>query len=810
MALEITPLTSKLLQENNVEANIILEIEDDAFPEIFGLVSVTRSLRIDDWYFGDGSVIGGTIEDPASKDWIQERGTTNSLTQKVDTDKPGGASSIQTFTVSLIDKNNELTNIFSPGIRVPDILGLRATAYWAATGAAHPEDSTAVFRGIISDITFGAGNVSIIIDSPETLKRQELLPQYISLITSAIDDTVTTIPVTATTGYIESFEDLTSYIRIKDEIIEVGSISGTDFIDCVRGALGTTAIAHDINEEATSFYRLENDSPVDLALKMIVSGIGEFSEIIVRRVNQITDTLFIQNAILIKSETFEEDSGLVVGDTISITLAVNAANNVTDRAIVEFSVIPEGTVIRLAGTDMVNESGSLNGKFKSQYDVLNFGGAIDPFHIDIARFIQLKDLLSLQHPALDIYIRDTINLEEFLNDHVLFPSGMFSLFRKGRISVGANLPPLISLGVKTLSIDSVKDAVKIKTKRSIKRFFYNAVVYKYNENALDDRFLTAKITQSSDSTNRINIGNKALTIEAKGIRDSERNTDILDIQSRRLLDRYQYGAEQVEISTNFKTGFPIEVGDSVILEGDGLQLSDSTQGSRDYSPRVLEIFNKKISLKKGDVKLKCIDSNYDSGVRYGTISPASFLDAGSTTLEIVLKRSFNTGEFVSESVKWQDYIQQKIQVRSQDFAFSEVVTITGIKPGNPNILQIAPALSVAPSEDYIIESPNYDESTAKANRYWKSLHAYPTAKVDVLTGASSTSFTVGAGDIGKFIEDLNIRVHSPDFTDNSGDVTILDVTGTTVTTEDLGFTPDSTSLVDVEHFGDNGVGYRYF
>ena len=808
MALEQSKRAQLLTEQNNIIANTILKIEDPAFPELFGLVQVNRALRIDDFFIGDGSKIGGVIGDENSRDWLMERGTTNNISQKVDTDKPGGGSSITTFTANMVDKNNQLTNMFSPGVRVPDVLGLKATAYWMPADGSFPEDATPIFRGIILTINLGSGSVSISIDSPEQLKRQDLLPKYNSNLTGAIDDTVTTIPVVLSTGLIESLGALTTYIRIEDEIMEVTAIGASDFT-VSRGSLGTIAAAHDIDSDVESFYRLTKDSPIDLTLELIISGSGSFGENTGKRINQVTGALFIQNGILVTNEFIQESNGLVIGDLLTITGAVNGANNITERAIIDFVKIAEGIVIKVSGVDMVTEGPDFTITFKSKYDVLNFGGAIPPFHVDVERFESIKDLVGTQHPDFDGYIRDTINLRDFVDTEILWPSGMFGLFRKGRISVGANLPPLSSQNTKYLNAETVKKPENIKIRRSFKQQFYNATVFKFEQNILDERFLAGRIIQSSDSTNRINIGNKPLTIESIGIRNNDINRNKLDVLARRILDRYQYGAESLEAEVNFKTGFSIEIGDSVVLEGESLKLSDSNNGTRNFNSRVMECVNKSMNLKTGAVKLTIIDSVYQTDGRYGVISPASKLNSGSTTSVLNLKRSFATLEGVSESVKWKDYIGQRIQVRSPDFAFSEIVNIISINPSDPNKLNIQPALTLAPGEDYIIESPNYDDTNSKTDSFYKAQHVVPQKEISVTSGIGTTQFNTSVPDSAYLVVNDNILMHSADYSDEI-EVTVLGNTAGLITVEDMGFTPDSTySLIPIRFLDDNYC-YRAF
>lgn len=58
-------------------------------------------------------------------------------------------------------------------------------------------------------------------------------------LTSAIDNTVTTIPVVSTAGF-----PTTGWITIDQEAIQYTGITGTDFTGCTRGAGGTVAASH--------------------------------------------------------------------------------------------------------------------------------------------------------------------------------------------------------------------------------------------------------------------------------------------------------------------------------------------------------------------------------------------------------------------------------------------------------------------------------------------------------------------------------------------------------------------------------------
>ena len=151
--------------------------------------------------------------------------------------------------------------------------------------------------------------------------------------------------------------------------------------------------------------------------------------------------------------------------------------------------------------------------------------------------------------------------------------------------------------------------------------FYNAVIYKYEKDQVDDKYTKGKIRQSADSTNRIKVGNKPLTFEADGVRAENNFEDKFDTQARRFLDRYQYAAESLWVDVTWEAGFKIEIGDTVILKGAELKISDTSagQGTRNFKPRLFEVQNKTLNLTGRPIKLFLVDTAFSLNGRYGVI-----------------------------------------------------------------------------------------------------------------------------------------------------------------------------------------------
>ena len=600
MALELSVEAEAFLQQNNIVGNIILEI--DGFSNLYGSVKVTRIARYGDAItFGDGTLFGGSTEDASSKDYISLTGTTNNIAQKLNQDK-GGSSSVTSFKIRLIDKNDELTLAFAPGVTVDDILGREATVYWQAKDSKHPEDSARLFIGVISQASFGAGYVDLQIQHPETLKRQILLPKVTAELIADLNIGGTLALVTSTSGFITEAENLEQYIKINDEIIKVRGQTASGFTALERAQFGTIEANHATGDEVESFYKLQGD-PIELALRMMLSNPDQqdFATKTASRIVQVDAVTSVPNAVFFDGINVQDELGLVVGDQLSITVGADVSNLIGYTNIISFGTNSSGSwcVVDATLTSEVDISATV--KFKSKYNKLSFGAGknIKPYHVDVAQFESLDTSFSAQFFSYDFYIKDDLKLDEFMAESLFYPSGLFSLPRQGRISVGISAPPILGLKAKTISSDNVTNATRLAITRSINQSFYNAIAYKFNDDAIEDKFLSATITQSSDSTNRINIGNRVLEIECGGIRESAVNRNKIDAISTRFLDRYQYGAETVKVDVNFKTGFSIEPGDTCVFDGESLRVSDITTGTRDFLPRVFECVDRQINLKTG-------------------------------------------------------------------------------------------------------------------------------------------------------------------------------------------------------------------
>lgn len=813
MALQLTARARALSERRNVTPNLILEI--DGVPTMYSSIDTLKLARYgeDGILYGDvGLLYGGGIVNPNIKSYISIDGSGNSLRQQILQDK-GAVSSVTSFQLELIDVNAEITNLISPGFVVTDLLTTKARVYINFKDGIHPDDSVLIHKGIIDVIEPGPASIKFTISSPEQQKRQELFPKATTKLNGAINAAVTTITVDSTAAFLSpSASVITSFIRIADELIQFTSKTDTQFLGCTRGSLSTTAASHADNDEIESFYRVQ-DSAINLALKLMLSGGSEYfaEDIDVETLGAFDVVDINPSIILFKINDVQARYGLVIGDKVTITGSLIGGNNQTDLVITGFGKNDIGSWVEISGSLDPELTSPAVAKFKSKYSILNHGMKMTPEDVDVQRHEDIATRFSGSIPDYDFYIKDSFKGDEFLSQEVYFPAGLFSIPRKAKASVGISVPPISDDEVVQLNEQNVYGPGSLKTQRSINKNFYNSVNYKYNELPLEEKFLTGKINLSADSVSRFpSIGNKPLNIISKGLRDSGATDVLTRLNSRRLLERYQFASESIPgVKVLFADAFTIEVGDVVVFGSPDLKITDLTLGTRDFQQKLYEVVNKNLNVKTGEATVDLLATNFELDGRYGVVSPSSYVGSGSTTTSIRIVDSFSTAAPNKEKAKWLSYVGEKILIHSPDWTYAEETTFNGISATDDYIM-LVDALPTAPLSGYIVDIPAYPPGTdANENNRYKILHCFFDPQVEVTVSIDNVSFEVGAGDVAKFSVGSIIRVHNYAYTNDSTERIVTDITGTTITVDaDLGYTPIAGDFVDLIGFPDQGLAYR--
>jgi hypothetical protein len=576
-----------------------------------------------------------------------------------------------------------------------------------------------------------------------------------------------------------------TYVQIGEEIIEY---TGVDLVNnqltgCVRSSLNTFGNSHKAGDTAASFYKLgdatqENGNAIDLALQVYLSGAEEFYaiDVPVLAMAEYGVQSAISNAIYFKNVDLERDFGVTVGDTIDIYDSVS--NNITGLEIIGVEQ-GSGFSYLLVDQTLNIEGEGASVRLKSRFNTLPDGLGLKPNQVDILRFLDIKRLYFSSIALYEIYLKDTVTASEFINKTLYLPSALFSIPRRGRIGVGFTAPPLFEQTTKSLDIDSIKRANNIVIQRSTTKNFYNAVVYKYAEDSLEDKFLRGRIEVSANSISRIKIPNQPLTIEAKGLRDEAGTALLLRRNSLRFLQRYQYGAESLDVEVPFAIGWDVEVGDPIILGGSELQITDTKQGTRQFEPRIFEITNKRFNWRTGQVRLTLTDSSFNLQIRYGVFSPASKI-VSATQSSAIIQDSYGTAFPRKERDKWEFYINRQIKLVSPDFETSEVTTLLGFNPSN-DYEMLFETVSVLPTSGWYVRIPNYEEITQFQSGIFKQIHVFWTPQVEVTSVVSTTVIEVA--DVSKFFVGSVVRIHSDDFSFDTGfdAIEVTEISGNEIT-----------------------------
>lgn len=912
MAYNLTERTKNALSRESVEPNLILVIKGVA-----KRYSVRISKQIIKYdipgltYDTPGLTYDGLIPSQNEEDLISITGTTNTISQQLEPDK-GAASSTQTLTLSLIDRNEQITQLASPGVVIDDILYTDADLYFGLYETSFPEDYIRIFNGKVMGVDPKVGTIDFTITHPDDLNRASIYekadvkltqvahfgsatiqgvfyqkrPDVIGTVTvtytaAAIGDTaivsvtgndisvqvdtsfttaktlkkkienseeanqLVTVKITGSPGQIQAAQAITTlsssneifvddvsdfltettspllktYLKIDSEIIQYTGIDPVlnKFTGCTRQALTSFGATHEIDATVSSFYKY-GDASFDygnapsLALYLFLSGADPvYLEDESISINNVPSIGFIQNAIFIENTYLVRDENVTAGDFISSSGPI-PANVFTDRVILDVQDTDTGSYVIVDGADLTSDVvGTYALSFKSQFNILPDGAGLLPKQVDIPQFLKIKNTYAAQIANYEFYFKDTINAKDFINKNIFLPSGMYSVPRKGKVSCGITTPPLYDANSKALTLDNVKDPKGLKLQRSVNKNFYNAVGYKYNQDSVEDAFLSKVVTVSADSSNRVGAPSRVFVLEATGLRPGPDTDQLITRNSNQFLNRYKYGAEQIKVRTLFKTGFAVEVGDSGLFGDTSFQLADTTKGSRNFSPRIMEVINKEWNWKTGEISLTLLDTTYSSDVRVGVFSPSSIIGTGSTTSEIVVTKSFGTVGIQKEKDKYENYIGREILVHSEDWSVKGYSYIQRFNPGDDNKMQIDPPLGFTPTAGYIIDIPEYDQ-VDPLESFYKNVHDFWGLEIPVVSGASSTQLDVGALDVGKFYVGSIIRIHTEDYSTDSGTtgLVISDITGNTLTFDDAGFTPDNTMTINLIGFAsDKGKPYTW-
>lgn len=815
MGIELSATAELLLDKTNKRPNLILEI--DGAPNIYSAIVTLELPRFDMTpvlYFDDPDLFFDKgIEMSNSRQLISLSGSGSKIQNQLDRDK-AATSSISNLNIELIDKDGQISTLVSPRQTFTDILNRSCTVYLNFEGGLHPEDSIVIHRGSITRVKNNAASSLIQISHPERKKRQKIfIPASTKLTAQALVGD-TTITVASTTEFLnQSVADgLKSYIRVGDEYIRYTATTATEFTGCTRGQLGSTSAQHEIGDSANSIYRFENPA-INLALKLMMSGCGAWGESDALYFGAYSPTELDPTILFFNHFNIQKKVGFVVGDFVSVTGATDPANN-SIFEILDYGTTDNGSWLQVTGSFVTELSTTATCTFTSQFDVYPDGMGMNGNEVDVERHLLIADRFVSSIPDMDFRLDKEIT-QEFISKELFLPSNIYSIPREAKASLGITAPPIADERSLFLDSTNIVNASSIAPERGLNEFFYNSIVYKYNYDTLEDRFLKGYVEYSADSYNRFEltgekIGNQSLVIESKGLRDDAGTNIIVSLNAKNTLSIFEFAPEVIpDVKVMSREGIKLEVGDVVAFGDPALKVLNVESGSRDGDVKLYEVINKSLDIKTAEVVITLLQTSFDSQGRYGLVAPSTKISSGSTTTKIYFKLGYYATTINNERKKWTDFIGEQIRITNADYSFDETVTLVSLSETEPNVMNVT-ALSSAPLEDYVIDLADYDDTSSLLQTKQKLIYCHFNPQLEVVSGTSSTVFEVSAGDAAKMSIGQMINIHSNDYVTDSVDVEVLNITGTTITTDDIGFTPSAGQKIELVGFLDGGKPYRIY
>jgi len=842
MSQEVSPAYELANQSPDKQVVYVLEIEGLDF--VFSTSTVGQRVKYGDpgleygiTYGGLPVVYGGIIPyggllnpEDSQKNYLNLDKSGMTWSQKVE--PWDGKASVSTLNFVLTDINQEVLQLISPGVILDEILLKRCSFYIGFENIGFPEEFVRLYRGIISGISHEPGVITIETSDPNLLRRQKLFETAKTNLTSAISDSDGTLNVTSTDGFYFPVNAPGSAspepghsvgVKIGDEIITYSTTPGaTSFTSVTRGALGTTATAHDNGAEITPVFHFEGN-PLRIANKIMLSGwLGVASETGIG-VLSIEETGDAAEPTILNSVTTNEDLkdkyGIDVGDFVTISGSGVGGNNQTEKQILSFFDVggQKNRGIILDATLTLENPSTATLDFRSQYDVYpnECGLKMRMFDVDHARHKQIADEFVIDTVADMKFIatQEEDSGKTFIEKQLYVPIGAFSLTRNAKCSVVITAPPLPIYSILDLNSTNVLEADKAVTKRAVNsRKFYNVIELSYDKSTVNDNFETIEKYIDSDSLERIPY-REIIQIESNGIR-TERNAEaLIDRTVRRIFERYAFGAQTISFKTTWEFGAIVEAGDIILINDDGdLLFPDLSTGQRGLPPQLWEVLEKSTDMKTGVTSLTIINGiGAQTTDRFGVISPSSVvltsIDASSFRIE---EDSFGALFPNQDYKKWDDYVGSTIVVHDPLYAQESESTFLGFDGADPYKVLLGSPLSFTPQPGDVMNLAFY--RAGDPDRIPRLYHAFLSPLVLVASGASTTQFTVATGEGVKFWVGGLVRVHDVNDALTSGEVAVTNISGDTITVGDsLGFTPDNTYLVTFIGFTqDNTQTYRLY
>ena len=734
-------LNLALTKQNEPLKSFDLVFEIEGVANVYSSSVLVDFIRIGDpGLFIDGTwVIGGArrIENQSDVPLLSLDDSTTTIASSVEPDEAKGTS-VEFIKIGLIDKDGEVTRLITPGEEVTDILGLDCKVWIGFQDTIFTQDYLPIFRGLITEVRSSSGIIYFSLSSGEEKKRQKMIFEFETELDGAINSSVTTFNVASTQDYLlpitgpdgSTDSSFSSFIQIEDEIMEVSSKTATSFT-VVRGAQSTVAATHADESTVEGLYIVEGN-PMDLALKFMLSrGDGFYIEDLeISKVGVLSDSTLDSTVLLFIDRNLILEENIRVGDFVTVTDST-LGNDVSLKEITQVIEASAGTEVYLSGVGFVSEvETGVKASFRSKYDVFPTDLGLTNDDVDIEKHEFYRSTF-FPSTTFKFYIRDEIEGKSWLDDEIYKPSAVYSLSKNGRASVGYHFPPLPTANIQILDQRVIKNAEELSIQRSINRNFYNTIVYKYQDSISDDELIRTSVNIDATSVTRIPIGPRALNIESRGMKDELNGASFATQQAERRLNRYKFGAEEIQdVEVFISRTLQFSLGDTVLLDGFNLNLSDSSNGTRSFDARLMEVTERRINILNGSSSVTLIDTGFGLDNRFFLMSPVSpikVIGSGGGTFRNYIVFTNTIGQPL-EWTKWFKYrdFGFKIRIRGdgiiEDESIQEILTVqTVLETGQMLTVE---EITSTNSGSKIVELAPYSDQTSEAVEAMKKVFGW--------------------------------------------------------------------------------------
>lgn len=817
--------------------SVVVEIEGADLLSNRGVF--TRVRYGDGTVYGEtGIVYGGLRAVPGTRSLLEFEGSSLTISQKIEPEQ--GRGSVQTLTMAFTDKDQYMTQLVSPGVIIPEILGRNVKIWLGYEQISFPEDFNIIFRGKITSVQAAAGKIILQFSDPNVARRQNIFYSAKTALDSPLSDSGTFVDVIATGDFHQQIlgpagtydPTAETWIRIDDEFMKYAAVGGiaspTSFVVSREtfDPFGNFQqnIAHDPGAEVSAILRLQGN-PLDLALKIMLSGWGgpyrTGLPLFGFRFTGDPDIGSPSNALVLPNgKSWVRDYGASEGDWITTTSAGVPGNNQIVQ-IISFGDANDqpDRVAYTTGTFTTENPTTGVAAIRSQFDTLPDGAGLRLLgdDVDITQHLYLRNTF-LGAETMRFSIGEQSSGKTFIESELYLPSACYSLTRKGQLSVGLTTPPIANTRIQVLDQDNVIMPQMLSVTRATNaRKFFNRIDWQYDANR-DGDFSSVKKVLNTDSLNIIGILG-VLPIASRGSRSDLGFESGTDRRSKFLLGRYAFAATQVILQAHYGITTLIEAGDVVAFKDNGnLQVSNFSTGKRDLGSQLWEVLDRTLDIRNGKGSLTLLSGlNVSTEDKFATWSPSSSVIAGSTTTTIKIEDSFGSIFPFDEKRKWENYHGLKILVHNYDFTVSAETVLIGFDAGDGYLMVVDPPLPFVPAVGYIVDLANYPDNTDPLDQQIaKVIHVYWDPSITIASGISPTSFTVSAPDALKFQVGQPVYTHLENYDPLFGsetvsnEVKVLSVVGTTITLDgSLGYTPSAGDIAELIGFPDGGPPYRW-